>query len=36
MKKIVEIREGIDKRQVLYSHARYEKYFAKGTFRKLT
>lgn len=36
MKKIVEIREGIDKRQVLEAHDRYEKYFAKGFFRKIT
>jgi hypothetical protein len=36
MKKIVQIREGIDKRQVLHSHNRYEKYFAKSFFRKIT
>lgn len=36
MKKIVQVREGIDKRHVLESHDRYEKYFAKGFFRKVT
>lgn len=36
MKKIVEIREGIDRKHVLESHSRYEKYFAKGLFRKIT
>lgn len=36
MKKIVQVREGIDKRHVLESHDRYEKYFAKGFFRKIT
>lgn len=36
MRKIVEVREGMDPRNVLYSHSRYEDYFAKGLFRKLT
>jgi hypothetical protein len=36
MRKIVEVREGLDHRNVLYSHSRYEDYFAKGLFRKLT
>lgn len=36
MKKIVEIREGVDRKHVLQSHSRYEKYFTKGFFRKIT
>jgi len=36
MRKIVEVREGLDRRGVLYSHSRFEDYFAKGVFRKLT
>jgi hypothetical protein len=36
MKKIVEVREGFDQRSVLCSHNRYEGYFAKGFFRKMT
>ena len=36
MHKIVEVREGLDPRNVLYSHHRYEDYFAKGLFRKMT
>lgn len=36
MRKIVEVREGLDRRNVLYSHNRYEEYFAKGLFRRLT
>lgn len=36
MKKIVQVRQGIDQRHVLHAHDRYEKYFAKGLFRKIT
>lgn len=36
MKILVQIREGIDHKKIYYSHNRYEEYFAKGTFRKLT
>jgi N-acetylglutamate synthase-like GNAT family acetyltransferase len=36
MRKIVEVREGLDRRNVFYSHNRYEDYFAKGLFRRMT
>lgn len=36
MKILVQIREGIDHKKIYYTHNRYEEYFAKGTFRKLT
>lgn len=36
MKKLVEVREGLDRRKVFYSHNRYEQYFAKGFFRRIT
>lgn len=36
MSKIVEVREGLDPRNILYAHNRFENYFAKGFFRKLT
>ena len=36
MRKIVEVREGLDRRNIFYSHSRYEDYFAKGAFRRLT
>jgi hypothetical protein len=37
MKKVVEVREGIDWRHVFQTHNRYEKYFSSPTvFRKLT
>jgi hypothetical protein len=36
MKILVQIREGIDHKKIYYTHNRYEDYFAKSTFRKLT
>ena len=36
MKKIVETKEILDKKQTFESHERYEKYFSKGFFRKIT
>ena len=36
MRKIVEVREGIDKRNIFYAHSRYENYFAKGLLRRMT
>jgi N-acetylglutamate synthase-like GNAT family acetyltransferase len=36
MKILVQIREGIDHKKIYYTHNRYEEYFAKSTFRKLT
>lgn len=36
MKKIVEVREVLDKKKVLYAEERYEQYYKKGWFRKIT
>ena len=36
MKKIVEVREALDKKHTLQAHERYERYFAKGFFRRIT
>lgn len=36
MKKLVQIREGLDHKKIIFNHNRYEEYFSKGMFRKLT
>ena len=36
MRKIVEVRRALDPRGRFYSQNRYEGYFKKGIFRKLT